>query len=124
MTAEGRQVYCAFRQGSLAGFAVKHYLLLYSFVDDYLQRRTAFRDAHLRHAWEAQQRGSLLLAGALTDPADTGVLLFEADSPAVVEAFARIDPYVVNGLVKSWRVREWTTVVGASANSPLRPAGR
>lgn len=101
---------------------MKHYLLLYSFVDDYLARRPAFRDAHLRAAWQAQRQGNLVLAGALADPADTGVLLFEGDSPAAAEAFARADPYVVNGLVKSWRVREWTTVVGAFAKSPLHPA--
>ncbi len=102
---------------------MKHYLLFYSFADGYLERRTAFRDAHLRHAWEAQTRGTLLLAGAVADPVDTGLLLFEADSPAPVEAFARADPYVANGLVASWRVREWLTVVGASAASPLHPAG-
>ncbi|MGH8288898.1 MAG: YciI-like protein [Steroidobacteraceae bacterium] len=102
---------------------MKHFLLLYTFVDDYLKRRPAFRDGHLRHAWQTQRQGSLVLAGALADPADTGVLLFEADSPAVVEAFARADPYVVNGLVKTWRVREWTTVVGTSAKTPVRPTG-
>lgn len=101
---------------------MKHYLLLYSFIDDYLERRPAFRDAHLRHAWAAQTHGTLLLAGALADPADTGVLLFEADSPAAVESFARTDPYVVSGLVKSWRVREWTTVVGSAAKTPVHPA--
>lgn len=100
---------------------MRHYLLFYSFIEGYLERRPAFRDAHLRHAWEAQARGDLVLAGAVADPVDTGLLLFEAASPAVVEAFARADPYVVNGLVGSWRVREWITVVGSSAASPLRP---
>jgi uncharacterized protein len=100
---------------------MKHYLLFYSFVQDYLERRPAFRDAHLRQAWEAQRRGVLLLAGAVADPIDTGLLLFEAESPAPVEAFARADPYVVNGLVGSWRVREWMTVVGDCAASPVRP---
>jgi uncharacterized protein YciI len=28
------------------------------------------------------------------------------------EAFARADPYVRNGLVTRWRIREWTTVIG------------
>jgi uncharacterized protein YciI len=101
---------------------MKHYVLFYSFVAGYLERRSAFRDAHLRHAWEAQERGELLLAGAVADPVDTALLLFEAQSPAVAEAFARADPYVVNGLVTSWRVREWLTVVGASAASPVRPS--
>ncbi|MBW4050096.1 MAG: hypothetical protein HIU85_01345 [Proteobacteria bacterium] len=100
---------------------MNHYLLFYSFVDGYLERRSAFRDAHLVHAREAQKRGTLILAGALADPVDTGLLLFAAESPAPAEAFARADPYVVNGLVASWRVREWMTVVGESAISPVRP---
>ena len=100
---------------------MKHYLLFYSYVSDYLQRRSAFRDAHLRYAWEAQKRGLLILGGVLSDPIDTGLLFFEAQSPAAVEEFARADPYVLNGLVESWRIREWLTVVGASAQSPLRP---
>ena len=100
---------------------MKHYLLFYAFVDGYLERRSAFRDAHLAHAWEAQKQGILTLAGAVADPVDTGLLLFEAESPGPAEAFARTDPYVVNGLVVSWRVREWMTVVGESAASPVRP---
>ena len=101
---------------------MKHYLLFYSYVADYLERRAALRDAHLRHAWEAQRRGILILGGALSDPIDTGLLFFEAESPAVIEDFVRADPYVLDGLVESWRIREWLTVVGASARSPLHPA--
>ena len=59
-----------------------------------------------------------MLAGALADPADAGVLVFRADAPSVVEEFARSDPYVRNGLVTAWRVRPWTVVVGG-----VEPAG-
>jgi len=103
---------------------VKHYLLFYSFIDQYLERRPAFRDAHLAHAWRACEQGGLRLAGALADPADAGVLWFEGESPEVAAAFARNDPYVINGLVTSWKVREWSTVVGASATAPVHPPGR
>ncbi len=41
------------------------------------------------------------------------------DSPFVAEAFAVDDPYVTNGVVKGWRVREWTTVVGPLAEGPV-----
>ncbi|MDQ2676728.1 MAG: hypothetical protein M3Y34_07950, partial [Actinomycetota bacterium] len=51
------------------------------------------------------------------------VLLFRGDSPAVAESFAEADPYVRNGLVTRWRVRPWTTVIGADAASPVRPKG-
>lgn len=89
-----------------------HYLLFYDVVSDYVERRRPFRDEHLGLARAAHARGELVLGGALADPVDGAVLLFRGDSPAAAEAFAREDPYVRNGLVTAWRVREWTTVVG------------
>ncbi|MGB8416338.1 YciI-like protein [Paraburkholderia sp.] len=97
-----------------------HYLLMYDLVPDYLERRGAHRDAHLKLAWAAAERGELQLAGALAEPVDTAVLLFEGDSPAAAEAFAKADPYVLAGLVARWRVREWMTVVGEGAAKPVR----
>jgi uncharacterized protein YciI len=97
-----------------------HYLLIYDLVPDYLERRGAYRDAHLKLAWAAAERGELHLAGALTDPVDTAALLFNGDSPAAAEAFARADPYVLAGLVTHWRVRQWMTVVGEGAANPVR----
>lgn len=97
-----------------------HYLLFYDAAEDYEQRRVPFRAAHLRHAREAVARGELVLGGALASPVDGAVLLFRGASPAIAEAFAKSDPYVLNGLVRSWRVREWTTVVGVDAAVALR----
>lgn len=99
-----------------------HYLLIYDAAPGYAERRVPFRAAHLAHAWSAVERGELVLGGALADPIDGAVLLFDCDSPAPVEAFARADPYVLNGLVAHWRVRPWTTVVGALAQNPIRPS--
>jgi uncharacterized protein len=92
-----------------------HYLLFYDVAPDYLERRTAFRADHLALAREAHSRGELVLAGALADPVDGAVLLFRGSSPAVAASFAEADPYVRNGLVRNWHVREWTTVVGDDA---------
>jgi uncharacterized protein len=100
---------------------MKHFLLFYELSDDYLARRPEFREAHLAKAWKAQARGELLLAGALTDPVDGALLLFAGSSAEVAEQFARTDPYVINGLVTGWRVREWMTVVGAGAAAPVQP---
>jgi uncharacterized protein YciI len=97
-----------------------HFLLMYDAAPTYLQHRGEFRAQHLALAWEAQARGELLLGGALADPVDGAVLLFQGDSPAAAEAFAAADPYVKNGLVTRWRVRPWTTVVGETAASPMR----
>ncbi len=98
-----------------------HYLLIYDAAPDYAERRIPLRAAHLAHARAAVARGELVLGGALADPIDGAVLLFQGDSPAVAEAFARADPYVQSGLVHTWRVRPWTTVVGPMAAAPLPP---
>lgn len=98
-----------------------HYLLFYDVAPDYLERRGEFRAEHLGLAWQAHERGELILGGALADPADGAVLLFQSDSPEAAERFASADPYVQNGLVTSWRVRPWTTVVGENASQPARP---
>jgi len=99
---------------------VMHYLLIYDLAPDYLKRRPEFRKEHLGLAWEAADRGELILGGALADPVDSAVLLFRAESPEPLEKFVAADPYVKNGLVKSWRIRPWTTVVGEDAVSPVR----
>ncbi len=88
-----------------------YFVLFYDTVADLVERRKPYREAHLAMARRAHEEGKLVMAGAL-NPADGAVLVFNADSVAEVEEFARKDPYVVNGLVKSWRVREWTVVVG------------
>jgi uncharacterized protein YciI len=97
-----------------------HYLLFYDLAPDYLERRGQFRAAHLAQAAAAVERGELVLGGALANPADRAVLLFQGASPAGAEAFAATDPYVRNGLVQRWSVREWTTVVGAGAAAPVK----
>lgn len=96
-----------------------HYLLFYEAGADYAERRKPFRAAHLQHAREAVERGELVLGGAYASPVDGAVILFRGDSPNAAEQFARTDPYVINGVVERWYVREWTTVVGADAESKI-----
>ena len=98
-----------------------HYLLFYEVSDDYLSRRAEFRQAHLEKVWAASERGELVLAGALANPVDGAVLLFNGNSPEVAEKFANADPYVTSGAVRRWYVREWTTVAGENAATPVRP---
>lgn len=93
-------------------------ILFYDLVDDYVEKRGAFRAQHLDLARQAHARGELALAGALAKPADGAVLLFRGESPDVAVAFAKADPYVKNGLVKAWRVRKWNTVIGDDDGSP------
>ena len=99
---------------------MKHFLLFYEAEPDYLERRPQFRGEHLRHAWDSAERGELIVAGAFADPIDGALLMFRGEDASVAENFARADPYVTNGLVAHWRVREWNTVVGDMAANPVR----
>ena len=91
-----------------------YYALIYELVDDYLVRRGAFREQHLKMATDAHGRGELVLGGAFADPPDKALMVFRSESGKTVESFAQKDPYVLNGLVKRWEVRPWTVVIGNS----------
>ncbi len=91
-----------------------YYALIYHVVDDYQNRRTAFRIEHLRIANDAVKRGELLYGGAYTDPVDQAMVIFRVKDKSVVETFAKNDPYVINGLVERWEIREWNVVVGGN----------
>ena len=89
-----------------------YYILFYKTVDNYVERRAPYREEHLKYANAAHNKGALVMAGALAEPADGAVLLFKGDGPLVAEEFAKNDPYVKNGLITEWKVRPWTVVIG------------
>jgi len=89
-----------------------YYILFYKTVENYIELRAPLRETHLNYAMESHDRGDLYLAGALADPADGAVLIFKGPDRIVAEDFATNDPYVINGLITQWEVREWTVVIG------------
>ena len=90
-----------------------YYLLFYTTVENYVERRAPFREEHIKLANAAHERGEIVMAGALAEPADGAVLVFKGDNPSVAEEFAKNDPYVLNGLITKWKIRPWTVVIGA-----------
>ena len=89
-----------------------NYVLLYSFVDDYIERRAPFREEHLKLAQEAHARGDMLMAGAFGDSPPGAVVIFREDGKAAAEAYVKNDPYVANGVVTDWKIRPWKVAVG------------
>lgn len=93
-----------------------YFILFYKTVENYVERRAPYREEHLAYANKAFDRGELILAGALADPADSAVLIFKGEDPSVASDFAQNDPYVKNGLIIEWNVRPWTVVIGEVAS--------
>ena len=89
-----------------------YFLLVYEATGKYAEERKPFRAEHLKLAQAAVDAGELVFGGALANPVDGAVLLFRGPTAEAAERFARNDPYVVNGVVRKWHVREWTVVVG------------
>lgn len=93
---------------------MNYYALTYHVVDDYVARRAAFREEHLKLAAAMESRGELVLGGAFSDPVDAALLVFRAANQSVVEDFVRQDPYVRNGLVTRWEIRPYAVVIGTA----------
>src|SRR2546422_5058822 len=101
---------------------MKYFALTYDVVENFAERRMPFRGSHLKMVQDAHERGQIVMAGALGESAQKALIVFHASDGVVAERFAQNDPYVTNGLVKSWSVQPWNVVIGGAAGS--RDIGR
>ncbi len=92
-----------------------HQLLLYDYVEDIVARRATHREAHLAGLRREQEAGHLLIAGAFGDPPVGAVFVFDGVDADHVRSFVQTDPYVLAGLVTSWRVEPYNMVFGPAA---------
>ena len=87
-------------------------ILFYKTDDNYVERRKPFRANHLGMVRQGLKDGSLIMGGALANPADEAIIVF-ADK-ASAETFVANDPYVKNGLIKEWSIRPWNVFLAES----------
>jgi uncharacterized protein len=90
----------------------KYFLLTLEYVENMLEKRTPYRERHINGAQKAFDDGYCTMAGALTDPVDTGVFVFKNVDYAFVENFVKNDAYFKGGLVPKYTIRPWMVVVG------------
>jgi uncharacterized protein YciI len=82
------------------------YVLLYESADNVAEKAPLHAADHSRHWHPFRERGELLLIGPFGDPQTQGAMAIFTTREAA-ERFARDDPFVVHGVVRSWEVREW-----------------
>jgi uncharacterized protein YciI len=83
------------------------YLLFYEAADDVMSKAPAHFPAHEARLAEFRAGGTLLETGPFGDPQEGSMSIFTTREAA--EEFAREDPFVLNGVVRSWYIREWDT---------------
>jgi uncharacterized protein YciI len=85
---------------------MSRYVLFYESADDVMSKAPAVYPAHLARLQEFKARGELLMVGTFADPqADGSMAIF--DSRQGAEEFVSEDPFVLQGVVRSWQIKEW-----------------
>ena len=86
------------------------YVLFYESADDVASKAPAHFPAHSARLEEFHARGDLLLVGTFADPQKDGSMsVFRTREAA--EEFVRDDPFVLNGVVRDWRLLEWNEIL-------------
>jgi len=81
-------------------------VVLYESADNVYETAPVYFPAHKARVDEFRGRGELLLVGTFGDPLRQGSMaVFRSRTGA--EEFIRDDPFVTNGVVKAWQVRDW-----------------
>ena len=84
----------------------RKYVLAYESADDVLSRAPLHFPAHWERCLEFHARGTLLMVGTFADPqADGSMAIFTTQQAA--QEFVDDDPFVQNGVVRHWTIREW-----------------
>jgi hypothetical protein len=84
--------------------------LRYKYVEDMLDQRGPYREAHLAHIGAAKDAGRVVMAGAIGDPPHGGVIVFKGVEPELIEAFVQDDPYNTAGLITAHHIDPWKLV--------------
>lgn len=81
-------------------------VVLYESADDVLVRAPAHFPAHRARLDEFEAAGTLLLVGTFGDPQAQGSMAIFSTREAA-EAFVAGDPFVREGVVRSYEIRDW-----------------
>ena len=87
---------------------VPKYVLQYESAEDVRTKAPIHFAAHKARWHEFLDQGTLLMIGTFAD-LEGSMAVFSTREAA--EEFARSDPFVLNGVVSSWRVREWNEAI-------------
>jgi uncharacterized protein len=91
------------------GELVQRYVVFYESADDVMSKAPPVYPRHLARLKEFRDRGDLLLVGTFGDPQAEGSMAVFGSREAA-EEFVRDDPFVNEGVVKAWTLREWDEV--------------
>jgi uncharacterized protein YciI len=81
-------------------------VVLYTSADDVASKAPLHFPAHRARLDEFEARGELLMVGTFGDPQAQGSMAIFGSRDGA-EAFVAGDPFVLNGVVASYEIRDW-----------------
>ena len=95
-------------------------VVFYESADDVAAKAPAHFAAHCARWKEFADRGELLMIGTFANPQEDGSMSIFTTREAA-EEFVRGDPFVLNGVVRNWTIREWNeALVPDQGSNPAR----
>jgi len=83
----------------------------YASFDDAMTRAPDMIASHIARSQDLHARGTLLMAGAFLDnPQEPLSTMAVHTTREAAEEYIKGDPFVQNGLVRSWHIREWANM--------------
>jgi uncharacterized protein YciI len=85
------------------------YVMFYESADDVASKAPPHFPAHVERLHDFHARGTLLMVGTFANPQEEGSMAIFTTREAA-EEFIKDDPFVLNGVVRSWIIREWNEI--------------
>ncbi|WP_008313354.1 YciI family protein [Leptolyngbya sp. PCC 6406] len=85
------------------------YVMWGSYCENALEKRTPYREAHLKGLQEQKETGILVALGPTVDNAKV-FGIYEAEDEAQVRSLIEQDPYWQNGIWTDYEVHAWNQV--------------
>jgi uncharacterized protein YciI len=87
------------------------YVLYYQSSPDVLAKAPLYGEAHRARWKQFLDNGTLLMIGPFANPKEGAMGIFTTREAA--ENFAKEDPFVLNGVVSHWVIREWMEAIAS-----------
>lgn len=86
------------------------YVVFYESSDDVASKAPLHMEAHSAWFNSFIQKGTLIMIGTFADPQADGAMTVFTDKQDA-EEFAAGDPFVVNGVVRRYTIKDWNEIL-------------
>jgi uncharacterized protein YciI len=96
----------------MASVTPKLYILKNDYVENALEKRAPYREAHIAHIRRQVETGNVIIAGAIDYPPTGALIIFRNLTPNDIEQIVQQDPYFINGIVTKYTIKPYIAVAG------------